>query len=427
VVGASARGADEVGRVRAELATESPQWVGQKVAFHVDLMSSTFFSGAPRFDLPEIPGAFLMKDGGRPVVSTEQVDGESWSIQRHDFSIYPQQSGTFTIPPFLIRFSVAPASGKPAEEQRLKSPPLNFEARLPPGAEGLSLLISTAELDVDEVWSPPIAADRALDLEVDDAITRKITVRAKDVPGMALPEIVIPEPVGAAAYPKQPDVHDEENRGQLTGERTDTVTFVCERPGVIVLPAIAIPWWDVDANELRRVKLPSVTINVSQSATAADESDGSATISDPETIAFWPLGVGLLVVCIVIVSLGYVPRRINKLLKAWKSRRAEAEHSYFAKVARGCRANDPVTTLNALMRWLEKQTAGPAPVTIAAFLNQNDNAQLADELVALQRAAVDRSGIWSGHELLTGLSKVRNSRHRLESRCLSSMLPDLNP
>ena len=88
--------ADEVARVRTELDAESPLWVGQQVPFHVDLMSSTFFSGTPKFDLPEISGAFVMKVEGRPVISTEQVDGESWSVQRHRFSIYPHQPGKST-------------------------------------------------------------------------------------------------------------------------------------------------------------------------------------------------------------------------------------------------------------------------------------------------------------------------------------------
>jgi hypothetical protein len=40
----AARGTDQA-KVRAALDTDLPVWVGQQVAFHVDLLSPTFFSG----------------------------------------------------------------------------------------------------------------------------------------------------------------------------------------------------------------------------------------------------------------------------------------------------------------------------------------------------------------------------------------------
>ena len=75
----------EVARVKNELNTESPVWVGQQVSFFVELMSSTFFSGTPHFDVPEVPGAFIIKDEGRPVMGSEGIEGETWSTQRHHF------------------------------------------------------------------------------------------------------------------------------------------------------------------------------------------------------------------------------------------------------------------------------------------------------------------------------------------------------
>ena len=57
----------DVARVRMQWKTDSPAWVAQKMSFEIDLMSATFFSGTPRFDLPEIPGAVVMKAEGRHV------------------------------------------------------------------------------------------------------------------------------------------------------------------------------------------------------------------------------------------------------------------------------------------------------------------------------------------------------------------------
>ena len=163
-------------------------------------MSPTFFAGAPHFDLPELPGVFIMKVAGRPVIGTESVDGESWTTQRHEFRVYAQRPGTYRIPALNVRFGVAESFGEPPQEQRLQTTPMMFEVKLPPGAEGLSLLISTSKLEVQETWKP-VVTDGALELEVGDAVTRTITLRAEDVPGMALPAINMPRPEGLAAYP----------------------------------------------------------------------------------------------------------------------------------------------------------------------------------------------------------------------------------
>ena len=427
--GASALGADEVARVRTQLGSDPPLWVGQKVSFHVDLMSSTFFSGSPRFDLPEIPGAIIVKVEGRPVISTEQVDGESWSIQRHEFSIYPHQPGRFTIVSFPVRFSVAPAFGKPRKEQRLKSQSVTFEAQLPPGAEGLSLLISTPELDVEEVWTPPIPEDGQLTLDVGDAITRRISIRARDVPGMALPEIVMPVPDGAAAYPKQPTVRDKENRGELTGERIDEVTFVCERPGELVLPALVVSWWDTDSQALKTERLRALTVSVKRNL------DASQVAVDEVAAESESLPTRRLIVPVVIVFLlgGLCWWYRHSLQAKWqqclKTYRA-SESSSFHRFVRAARANDPSAALRSLMRWLDHIETDEQPAQLATFLKRYGDPKShlsAEELVLAAQTPSART--WDGRRLITEVNRARKryrSFHR-PSRTKKTTLPDLNP
>ena len=65
-------------------------WMGQGVPFVVTLISPGPFSGTARFQLPEIPGTLIVKQGN-PMVGSETVNGESMMTQRHEFSIYTQQ------------------------------------------------------------------------------------------------------------------------------------------------------------------------------------------------------------------------------------------------------------------------------------------------------------------------------------------------
>lgn len=423
---------DEVARVKNELKTEPPVWVGQEVSFFVELMSSTFFSGTPHFDIPDVPGAFIMKDEGRPVMGTQRVDGQTWSTQRHHFRVFPHRAGEFTIPAFPIRFDVAPGFGKPPESQSLNTEALTFEARSPPGAEGLSLLISTSNLEVKEDWSPAVS-DAVLKLEVGDAVARKITLLAQDVPGMALPTITMPEPEGMSAYPAKSIVDDRADRGKLTGVRTDSVTFVCESSGECLLPAITIPWWDIDANELKKITLPSVTVTISESSTTAKEADIELTAESSPSSTLPMIGAAIIAVIGVLAiwfrkSVAAQLAAWQTRLAAWKGRRAESESACFERLRSACGINDPIAAHNALMRWLERSSNGEESITIHSFIKRYNDAKLASELASLERAVVNRSPSWSGRQLIAELSKCRLAGLPLPRVAASEeSLPPLNP
>ena len=61
-------------------------------------------------------------------------------------------------------------------------------------------------------------------------------------------------------YPAGPTVDDGFVRGDLVGTRVETVTYVFERPGTIEIPGLEWSWWDVRSMELKRSKLPGLSI-----------------------------------------------------------------------------------------------------------------------------------------------------------------------
>lgn len=51
----------------------------------------------------------------------------------------------------------------------------------------------------------------------------------------------VPPQTGLGVYPKPPVVEDAMQRGEFTGQRVETVTYICEQPGTYTLPALTIP------------------------------------------------------------------------------------------------------------------------------------------------------------------------------------------
>jgi hypothetical protein len=241
--------------IRVEFKTPPDLVVGQRATLLVTLVAPGYFAGSPVFDLPSVPGLVLLPPTSHPVLGTEEIDGVSCTTQLHELSVFARRAGKFEIPPFTVRFASKPEPlAKETVAQELKTPALSSEAKLPVGAEHVGDLLATTSLTMEEKWSPRAPDDKA---QTGDAFTRVITFRAADVPGMAFPSFQPGKIPGLAIYPKPPAVHDESDRGDLTGVRVETVSYVCQEAGRVTIPAMRLSWWDTDAKKLRAADLPA--------------------------------------------------------------------------------------------------------------------------------------------------------------------------
>lgn len=409
----------EPARVQASISTKGDVWIGQRVTLVVELFAPGFFSGAPAFDLPQVPGVVITKPEDRPTLDSRTIDGVSYTVQRHEFAVYAQRAGTVTIPGFAVRFGAAERFGAPEKEYTATTQPVSFVAKLPPGAEGLATVVTTRQLKVTETWSPEPGAAK-----VGAAFTRTITVEARDVPGMVLPSFAFDPPDGLKAYPKAPDVSDRAERGELTGQRVETVTYVCEKPGRYELPALVLAWWNPAEQKLNREKLPARAFE----ATAPLEPPSSAAPPTPPS-RWWLAPIGV-VSAVGIFGWWFAPA----LGAAWKRHRARvtgSERTYFAAFDRACRTNDPHAAYRALLAWLDRAAIG-SPVTLDDFARRAADPLLAAELVALQDALFGAPAtprpVWSGRQLAR---RVRLARKRLSRSTRGARrgppLPPLNP
>ena len=152
-------------------APEAQAWIGQRVPFFVDLRAPGSFAGTARFDLPQIPGVMLMKIGN-PVVSSEDIEGESWFVQTHEFALFSQKPGLLEVPAFSVRFAAREGFTGPAHEVQAQVPGWKIEIQRPPGSENIGFLITTEALDVTETWEPRPAHAGGRDVQAHHHPTR---------------------------------------------------------------------------------------------------------------------------------------------------------------------------------------------------------------------------------------------------------------
>ena len=215
-------------KVRTSIETKGDLWVGQRATLLVELLVPGFFSGAAAFDLPTVPGLMLAPPEGSPIVASETIDGMTYTVQRHELAVFSRRAGEQTIPPFTVRFRFKRNPlDKDAIPTAVKTEPVAFTVKLPPGAEKLGSLISARNLKVEEAWTPEPGKAKA-----GDAFTRTITFDAPEVPAMAFPPFPAGTIDGIGVYPKPPEVarRKEPRKSHRQTTRYDHLRMPARRP-----------------------------------------------------------------------------------------------------------------------------------------------------------------------------------------------------
>jgi len=379
---------------------ESKPWVGQRTVFSVDVVVEGRFSGSTLFDLPQVPGVILMKPEERSVLSTRTIENSEYVVQRHEFSLFCQNDAAIIIPEIKVRFGSIKSVGEPPGQHVLSVPKFKVMPRLPEGARPGQVVVATTRLDVSETWNP-----KPGDVKVGDAFRRTVTLQAADVPGMLLPLMPQPQLEGLAVYPSTPGIDDRLVRGEFTGKRIDTLTYVCERPGTVEIPEVLYRWWNPVKSAWEEQRLPAVTLSIAQNPNGVPKETNGETPVGPTFQGYW---WWLCAFALLGAACVFVLRR----------REPDTEAQAFQEVLRTCRNNEAGGAYNTLTRWrfLAGASAALPPVEVT------------EELVSAQRVIAGLEPSWNGRKLEKALqSWQRGARKRKPLLPAVGKLPELNP
>ncbi len=409
---------------RASLAGDGTAWVGERVVVRVDLASTGASFSHQRIRVPEVVGGVLLRDASQPVYLSESRGGTSWQLQRYELSFFAHRAGVVEIPPIPVVFDVSDGYGQPSETFERETAALRIEARLPPGAEPGTGLVTSRDFEVEVSFDPAPE-----NLVVGDAVTRTITRRAADVAAMAFVPFATPRIDGLAVYPKQPRVQDDTYRGSLVGERSESVTFLAQRPGDFEVPAEPVAWWDPRAQKLHMQSVGGVVLAVDPNPALGPSTRLGYAID--QRVRAHPAWAAALVA--IVLAAGVLLWRSRGALRrrfaAWQVARRESEAAYFARVRDACRSGSPAAAHRAILAWLLRAGHVPPPGLLADFAARGADEvrePLARELSALELALVSGGEGWSGRALLDELVRERRRLARREARAPESLAP-LNP
>ena len=402
----------------APVAISAPQpkvWRGQRATFFVELRANGTFVGASSFSLPEIPRTVIVKVG-TPVVSSKEMEDESYFIQTHEFALFSQATGPVEIPPFEVRFSHRDGFTGPATDHVERVPALRFQVESPAGSETFGFLVTTDQMAVTESWDPrpkPSAGDDegkpiAVEANLGDVFRRTITQQAEQMTGMALAPPPTSATEGIRIYTGSPEVTDRIERGDFNGTRRDTIRYLLQQPGNWAIPAVQYVWFNPKTKEFESTTLPSVTFNVAAPPAPPPQEEATSPF------AFLNVSLIALVVGGLAIWQRHRIGRGIELVANWLNpphRVAER------KLLQACRRDDAEAAEAA---WLQWQNLQPPQWRASASLRT--------AVVELQRhlfgpATNDR---WNGESLRLAFDEQLKTDGK-RAATAHGPLPELNP
>lgn len=381
-------------------------WVGQRVPFFVELRANGSFAGSSNFELPQLPGAIVIKIGS-PVVSSEQIEGESWFVQSHEFALYSQRPGLLKVPKFAVRFASRKGFVGEASDRRESVPEWEVEIQRPPDTENVGFLITTESFDVQESWDPAPGPSQAGDI-----LKRTIVQQASQLSGMALVPASTKAPEGIRVYANDAETKDELERGEFLGTRTETITYLLAKPGAFTLPSVTYVWWNPKTNKLLSKTLPEVTFDVAPAPAEAETEIG--TESSPR----WWLWASLLTVAILVAIVASQWKQMIAWLRITWSRLNPPDRVAARALIRACKEHNVSAAETAWITWRN---------------TQRDESQLGPDLQnAVQELDRQLYGLpskqkWNGDRLLQVFQAYLSSTGKHVHSDPNSVLPRLNP
>ncbi|MEZ9997692.1 BatD family protein [Vibrio lentus] len=223
--------------------------VNEQVILNIEVATPRWLTGGTRIGSIEIPNVIVKQRNQLATNYTERVGGTTWSRQRWEVTLYPMTSGEFVIPTVPVRIQVSAPDGSNVGGT-LYTQPNKFEASLPSGLlSDESPWFSATNVDVEQQWQRS-----SEDLKVGDAVTRTVTIKAKDSLSVLLPNVLTNESTQQyQAYPQPNRLDDTQERGDYRSSRIEETVYVIQQGGEFTLPEFTFQWWDSKNQRLESV------------------------------------------------------------------------------------------------------------------------------------------------------------------------------
>ncbi|MGR5094224.1 BatD family protein [Vibrio maritimus] len=234
-----------------------PAAIREQVILYIEVATPRWFTGGTRISGFGMPDLIVKQRNQLATNYTERKNGQTWSRQRWEITLYPQQSGEYRLPKVPVRVQVSAQDGS-SVSGTLYTEPMSLFTYLPDASFTQDEpWFSAQDVNVNESWKAS-----SEDLKAGDSLVRTLNIEAADTLSILLPPLGEPSVEGVKGYPKPSVLSDSQTRGVYKSKRTDEVTYILTTGGEVTFPEQEVRWWDVESQSVKSVTLAAKKVQV---------------------------------------------------------------------------------------------------------------------------------------------------------------------
>ncbi|MCB1672502.1 MAG: protein BatD [Pseudomonadales bacterium] len=238
-------------------------FVQEQLLFTIRLFYTISGIRNPQFTELDMPDTVIQLIGS-PNQYERLIDGERYGVYEMRYVIFPQRSGPLEIPDILFRGEVTDGSSnfvfRNLNTQRvtayIEGKTIEVKER-PAAAQGLETWLPASNVTLEESWDQDIS-----NLQVGQTLKRTVTLVAEGLDGAVLPPFSPEQIDGVNLYADPADISRTFVEGEIVGTRVESASLVPTRAGIVEIPELSVPWWDINSNELRYATLPASRLSI---------------------------------------------------------------------------------------------------------------------------------------------------------------------
>ena len=214
----------------------------------------------------DLPGAPEMDNAvvvtlGETSSDTTQRNGRIYGVVQQRYAIFPETSGEFVIPGISITASVRLVEGSRVSRKgvRVATEETRVQVRpVPQSYPADASWLPAREVRLLQVTSPENTVHN-----VGDTLTHELLVDVQGNIGSIAPPLPLAlSDTAFRVYPQAPVINDDAQGDSVRGSRLQTTSVLPLQPGNLVVPEVAVTWWDTEQDRLRVTTAPAQILSV---------------------------------------------------------------------------------------------------------------------------------------------------------------------
>jgi len=248
------------------LADKSEVFVQGQVILTLRLLSATDISAYQFADISlQNLDAVIEPLGDERQYQTRIAD-RSYLVLEQQFALFPQQSGRLTVMPARAEVRLPSKSSfdpfrTGGEIRQLRSQSLFIDVAPIPAEFKGPFWLPADKVELREEWQGDLTA-----LVAGEPVTRSLSLLADGLTAAQLPELELIPIAGIKQYPDQAELENRRSGKGVTGELVQKVALIPGTAGRYLVPAISLPWWNLQSGKMEIATIPEREIIVSAAA-----------------------------------------------------------------------------------------------------------------------------------------------------------------